>query len=103
MCSVDAEALVRTARHRAGLSQRELAARAGTSQSAIAAVESGRKQPSVATLNRWLEATGQRLSIEAADDEILRRRGEELVEVLRLAHALPFRRGQRLRFPRIPA
>jgi transcriptional regulator with XRE-family HTH domain len=103
MCSVDASALVRTARHHAGLSQREMAALAGTSQSAIAAVESGRKQPSVATLNRWLEATGQLLSLEAADAEVLRRRGEELVGVLRLAQALPFRRGQRLRFPRIPA
>jgi len=37
--------LVREARKRAGLSQRELADKAGTSQSAIARLESGRTRP----------------------------------------------------------
>jgi transcriptional regulator with XRE-family HTH domain len=98
----DAGALLRAARLAAGMSQRDLARRAGTSQSAIAAVESGRKQPSVATLNRWLAAAGRRLTVESEDAARLRRRGEELVEVLRLAEALPFRPQRRLRFPRVP-
>lgn len=100
---MDAGELVRTARQRAGLSQRQLAELAGTSQSAVAAVESGRKQPSVATLNRWLSAAGCRLALESEDDAVLRRRGEDLVAVLRLAEALPYRPGRRLRYPRVPA
>src|SRR5205085_1555214 len=49
-------AIVREARRRAGLTQRELAARAGTSQSAIARIERGRQIPSVETLQRILRA-----------------------------------------------
>lgn len=94
--------LLGRARSDAGLTQRELARRAGTSQPAIAAVESGRKQPTVATLARWLDAAGAGLTVEPAAAVRLRRRGEELVLVLRLAQALPFRRSTTLRFPRIP-
>src|SRR5437870_1272833 len=57
-------ATLRGARHRAGLSQAELAARAGTSQATISAYESGRKTPSVATLERLLAASGARLAVE---------------------------------------
>ncbi len=98
---VAAELLGR-ARAAAGLTQRELARRAGTSQPAVAAVESGRKQPTVATLARWLGAAGAELTIASAETVRLRRRGEELVVVLRLAQALPFRRSMTLRFPRMP-
>lgn len=45
----------------AGLSQRELAARAGTTQAMIARYESGAASPTVATLRRLLAACGQRL------------------------------------------
>lgn len=100
---MDAGTLLKAARSQAGLSQRELARRAGTSQSAIAAVESGRKQPSVATLTRWLGATGRQLALETQETAVLRRRGAELVEVLTLAQALPFRPQRQLRFPKIPS
>lgn len=56
--------LIRLARHDAGLSQRDLAKRAGTSQGAIAAYESGRRSPSLETLIRIVRAAGQDLRIQ---------------------------------------
>jgi ribosome-binding protein aMBF1 (putative translation factor) len=51
------------ARLRAGLSQAELAERMGTSQSAIARLESGRTLPSAKTLIRFAEATGSKVEV----------------------------------------
>jgi len=51
------------ARARAGLSQAELAQRMGTSQSAIARLESGRTLPSAKTLIRFAEATGSKIEL----------------------------------------
>ncbi len=53
-----ASALIRA---RADLSQAELARRMGTSQSAIARLESGRSRPSTRTLRKFAEATGMKL------------------------------------------
>lgn len=50
--------LIWLARDKAGLSQRELAERAGTSQPAIAAYEAGRKEPAFSTLVRIIRAAG---------------------------------------------
>ncbi|MGO8956721.1 MAG: helix-turn-helix domain-containing protein [Streptosporangiaceae bacterium] len=50
--------LLRQARQRAGLSQVELAARAGVTQSVISAYESGHRQPSLPTLAALVEAAG---------------------------------------------
>lgn len=50
--------LIRVARREAGLSQQQLASRAGTSQTAVSAYESGRRSPSVDTLCRLLAAAG---------------------------------------------
>lgn len=49
-----------TARVRAGLTQAELAERMGTTQSAVARIESGRRLPSMKTLLRYAKATGSR-------------------------------------------
>ena len=57
------EALVR-ARTEAKLTQTELAQRLGTTQSAVARLEGGRVSPSIATLRRYAEATGTRLSVD---------------------------------------
>ncbi len=46
------------ARRQAGLTQTDLAERAGTSQAAVSAYESGRRSPSVDTLCRILAAAG---------------------------------------------
>ncbi|MBI4408071.1 MAG: helix-turn-helix transcriptional regulator [Gemmatimonadetes bacterium] len=54
----DAGSLVREARRRAGLSQRELARRARTAQSVVARIESGETSPSSETLSRLLAAAG---------------------------------------------
>lgn len=51
------------ARARAGLTQEELAQRMGTSQSAIARLESGRSRPSTRTLEKLAAATGSKLRI----------------------------------------
>ncbi len=62
--------LIRLARHDGGLSQRELAQRAGTSQAAIGAYESGKRSPSLETLARIVRAAGQdlRIQVVAYDD-----------------------------------
>jgi transcriptional regulator with XRE-family HTH domain len=54
------------ARARAGLTQAEVARRVGTTQSAIARLESGagKHSPSVATLQRYARALGFRLEIK---------------------------------------
>jgi predicted transcriptional regulator len=51
------------ARLRAGLSQAELAERMGTSQSAIARLESGQTLPSAKTLIRFAEATKSKVEL----------------------------------------
>lgn len=53
--------LVREARRRRGLSQRDLARAAGVPQSTVANIESDKQQPSVAMLERLLTAAGFRL------------------------------------------
>lgn len=55
---MDAADLIRQSRHHGRLTQRALAARAGTAQSAVAAYERGAKQPSVATVDRLVRAAG---------------------------------------------
>jgi predicted nucleotidyltransferase/ribosome-binding protein aMBF1 (putative translation factor) len=60
---VTAGVLLRQARKRAGLSQVDLAARAGVTQSVISAYESGQRQPSIPALARLVDATGFELTM----------------------------------------
>src|ERR1039458_4917098 len=55
---------VRAARRRAGVSQAELAERAGTSQPSIARLEKGQVSPTVITLDRIARALGSDLVID---------------------------------------
>jgi transcriptional regulator with XRE-family HTH domain len=71
-------AILQEARRRAGLTQRQLAERAGTSQSAIARIERGRQIPSVETLQRILRACDLDLTIhivphDTHDDTLIER------------------------------
>ena len=57
-----ASELVKAARERAGMSQRELARKARTAQSVVARIELGETSPSWTTLTRLLKAAGFALS-----------------------------------------
>jgi predicted nucleotidyltransferase/DNA-binding XRE family transcriptional regulator len=61
--TITAGALLRQARKRAGLSQVELAARAGVTQSVISAYESGHRQPAMAALAALVDAAGYELVV----------------------------------------
>jgi len=101
---MNAARLIRTARRRAGVTLRELAQRAHTSHSTLAAYEQGRKTPNVDTLDRILTACGFRVDVTltarppdvAADPAA---RGRELVEVLELAAMFPARHTRTLTAP----
>jgi predicted nucleotidyltransferase/DNA-binding XRE family transcriptional regulator len=62
---VNAAELIRTSRREARLTQTELAKHAGTSQAAIARYERGSSAPTLATLERLLDACGRRLVVSA--------------------------------------
>jgi uncharacterized protein len=90
---IDVPELLRTARETAGLTQAELARRAGTSQPAVARYESGASSPSVTTLQRLLRACGHTTEVRVlrsvASDldndhaRIIRRHRREIGEILR--------------------
>jgi transcriptional regulator with XRE-family HTH domain len=97
---------LRRARIDAGLTQRELAVRAGTSQATVSAYESGRKQPSLATAQRLLDHAGVELRPVTRPGRRTRaqleRAGRHLEEALALAQELPFRRARTIDYPRLP-
>jgi len=61
---LDAAVLITHARKVSGLTQHQLATRAGTSQSAIARYENGVASPSADTLARVLKANGLKLEVQ---------------------------------------
>lgn len=61
---MDTARILAAVRRETGLTQVELARRAGTSQAAVSAYESGRRSPSVATFERLLAACGFRARVE---------------------------------------
>ncbi len=90
--------LLRSIRRRQGLTQADLARRAGTSQPVVSAYEHGRRDPTFGTLQRLVEAAGEHLRLDAevatggppparSAEEHARR----LVDVLLLADAIPAR------------
>ncbi len=65
-----AAGLLRLARDKADMTQADLASAAGVSQQAISAYETGRKEPTLPTLQRLLSAAGleMRIRLEPIDD-----------------------------------
>jgi transcriptional regulator with XRE-family HTH domain len=64
-----AAGLLRLARDKSNMTQADLAARAGVSQQSISAYETGRKEPTIPTLQRLLAAAGleMRIRLEPID------------------------------------
>lgn len=86
--------LVRELRRLSGLSQRELAERAGTSGPTIAAYESGTKEPRISTLDRLAGCAGHQLVAEVRpSDEGARKRDRRRRRSLALAAATADRVG----------
>jgi transcriptional regulator with XRE-family HTH domain len=61
--------MLRHARRAAGLSQREMAGRAGVPQSTVARIELGQLNPRVDTLDRLLRAAGQQVVVQPIGGE----------------------------------
>ena len=101
--------LIRAVRRRRGLTQAELAARAGTSQPVVSAYEHGRRDPTFAMLAKLIAAGGEQLHIDAAAPmpdlppaRDAHERNRRLLDVLSLADAMPVRqRSPVLRAPRM--
>jgi transcriptional regulator with XRE-family HTH domain len=101
--------LIRAVRQRHGLTQAELALRAGTSQPVVSAYENGRRDPTYATLRKLVEAGGEELRLAAGlpvsdlpPAMTPEEHGRRLVDVLSLADAIPVRRrAAKLHAPRM--
>jgi transcriptional regulator with XRE-family HTH domain len=89
---MNAAAIITSARTRARLSKRELARRVGTSPAAIVEYESGRRSPTVDSLDSILSACGYDVDftlVDRAETERLERCGRALAELLELVDHLP--------------
>ena len=94
--------LLEQVRRRNGLTQTDLARRAGTSQPVVSAYERGHRDPTFGTLRRLVEAGGAELRLDAVDasadmDRVppprdLEEHARRLLDVLSLADAIPTRR-----------
>ena len=63
--------LVIAARDRAGLTQKELAAKSGLTQANISNIEKGTTRPTIDSLKKIADATGRRLVIQFGDREVM--------------------------------
>lgn len=94
-----ASRLLARIRESRGLSQAELARRAGLSRSVVNAYERGGRDPGVRALARIAEAAGMELDVRARSAVDPERAGRLLAQVLDLAEALPQRRRGELAYP----
>ena len=96
---MNAAMMIQAVRRRQGLTQAELARRAGTSQPVISAYEHGRRDPTYETLRKLVEAGGERLRLDTVvpgpdlpPPGDVGEHARRLWEVLTLADAIPVRR-----------
>ncbi len=75
MYDITAAPIIRAVREGAGLTQRALAERAGTTQAVVARIEAGHSAPSLATLQRLVTAAGYELQLDVvprpAEDPVI--------------------------------
>jgi predicted transcriptional regulator len=79
--------LIREARRGARLTQVQLAERAGTTQPEVARLERGGGNPTLATVERVLRATGHELELRAVPVPVSPVDESQIVELLRLSPA----------------
>jgi transcriptional regulator with XRE-family HTH domain len=92
--------LIREIRKKSGLSQADLAHRAGMPASVLSAYEHGRRQPSVGALVRVARAAELDLQLSDLPDEAaLQRSARVLLDVLDLADRMPSRDRGELKYP----
>jgi transcriptional regulator with XRE-family HTH domain len=82
--------IIRSARKDAGLTQQQLARRLGVSQAAIAQLEAANANPTIATIERALRATGHGLELRAV-------RSKPTVDVSLLREALRMTPAERIK------
>jgi transcriptional regulator with XRE-family HTH domain len=89
-------------RAESGLSQAELARRAGLPRSVVNAYVQGTREPGAEAIGRLAAAGGLELKLERRRPPVdVDRAGRLLVQVLELAEALPFRPRADLGYPRL--
>lgn len=87
---------------RSGLSQAELARRAGLPRSVVNAYVRGSREPGADTLARLAAAGGLELGLAPRKPPVdVERASDILVQVLELAEALPYRPRRELGYPRL--
>jgi len=98
-----AGSLVDEIRLRSGLSQAELARRAGLPRSVMNTYLRGKRQPGADALIRIAAAAGLELQLVPRVAPVDTGRANRLlIQVLELAEALPFQRSSNLTYPRLP-
>ena len=100
--------LLREARQRRGVSQKRLAIRAGTTQSAISRIEKDHVSPTVETLRRLLHMLGEDLVLDATErdagiDRAMTRQNLAEPVQLRYERGQEFADFVRRNLPEVPA
>ncbi len=102
MATAPAASLVDEIRRRSGLSQAELARRAGMPRSVVNVYLRGHREPGADVLARLAAAGGFEFGLAPRKPPVdPERAGRILVQVLELAEALPFRPRPELDYPRL--
>jgi len=97
-----ASVLIQEALDKSGLTQAELARRAGLPRSVLSAYLRGHREPGADALLRVVTAAGGRLEIAERKPPVdPERAGKILIQVVGLAEALPYRPRAKMPYPRL--